>query len=92
MRNQHPSVCHYCHEQKEPGMCDIWKWHGRWFAACDGCKESNPKQVEAKKRKEARAAEKKSKKAQKSNGTGNREQVLANMSKQDLLNLILSLK
>lgn len=89
MRTKYPGVCHYCRQDVEAGKGDCWNYKGRWFVACDGCKKSNPKQMEANRKHQERQNAKKAKKRQPAPTAS--EDLLKSLKKDELVQLLLSL-
>jgi hypothetical protein len=86
MRNKHAINCHYCGTECKPGTADIWRSkHGRWYGCCDKCGETNEKQI-AGRAKHAKKAQEKTKKA---TVQPTQAQILAKMTKAELIEAIV---
>lgn len=81
--NKHPIDCHYCSAKCEAGEAEIWGYKGRWYGACAGCVQENPKQVAGRKKMQ----ENQRKRAQKDAETAPTEAQLRKMSKAQLVEL-----
>ncbi len=96
MRNKFESTCCYCKSTVPVNGGDIWKSKGRWYACCDPCKASNPKQQAGAKKHKARQEKAKTSKkaatpAKAPQKVTDLRSELQKMTKKDLVELLTSL-